>query len=179
MDEMKIKVIKAGKLIDGTGVAPVENVTVLIENAKIKAVGRNIDIPKEAQIIDARGKTVMPGMIDAHMHCEGPKVDDTYMEKVSRPREVGLIKAIFDAKDFLAAGFTTIKSCGGTNGVFLKQAIVECIITGLPRLVAAGYMLQNTLGSPYKYMAPEYVDGRTTKLVGRTRGRGYFLRWRG
>ena len=174
MAELKIKAIKAGRLIDGTGAAVVNDATILIENTKIKTVGTNIAIPKGAEIIDASGKTVMPGMIDAHMHCDGPKTNDTFMEKISRPREIGLIKAIFDAKYFLSRGFTTIKSCGGINGVLLKQAIAEGVVTGLPRLVASGYMLQNTLGSPYKYMAPEYVDGRTSKLVGSPGGEAIF-----
>jgi imidazolonepropionase-like amidohydrolase len=166
MVEAGIKAIKGGRLIDGTGAAPVENATVIVENAKIKAVAQNIKIPKGAQVIDATGKTVMPGMIDAHMHCEGPKPDDTYLDEISRPRELRLIKAIFDAKDYLAAGFTTIKCCGGIKGVFLKQAVAEGILTGLPRILAAGYMLQNSLGNPAPYMATEYLDGRTSKLAG-------------
>ncbi len=177
MDERKIKAIKAGILIDGTGAAPVNNAIVIIEDTKIKTVGQDIDIPKDALVIDAPDKTVMPGMIDAHMHCAGPKPKDTFFETVSRPREVGLVKAIFDVKNFLASGFTTVRSCGGTNGVFLKQAISEGMVAGMPRLVATGYMLQNSLGSPYKFMAPEYVDGRTSKLVGYSRWRGHFLRW--
>ncbi len=165
MAEVEVKAIKAGKLIDGTGAAPIENATVIIENSKIKAVGPNIKIPTGAKVIDATGKTVMPGMIDAHMHLHGTKPDDTYLEKISRPREMGLIKAIFDAKDFLSEGFTTIKSCGGTEGIFLKQAVAEGILTGLPRIVASGHTLSNTLGNPLKYMAPEYVDARTSKLL--------------
>ncbi len=174
MSEVEIKAIKAGKLIDGTGGVPIENATVIIENKKIRTVGQNINIPKEADIIDVTGKTVMPGMIDAHMHLAGSKTDDTYLEKLSRPREVRLIKAIFDAKDYLSEGFTTIKSCGGINGVFLKQAVDEGILTGVPRIVAAGYMLQNALGSPYKYMPPEYVDGRTSRLLGSQSGQAIF-----
>ena len=78
MVKSDIKAIKAGRLIDGTGGAPVENVTVIIENKKIKDVGPNIQIPPGTETIDATGKTVMPGLINAHMHLEGPKTTDTF-----------------------------------------------------------------------------------------------------
>ncbi len=97
MAKNSIKVIKAGILIDGTGKSPVENVNVLVENSLIKAVGKDIEIPKDAQIIDATGKTVMPGLIDSHVHFHGKKPDDTDMDSFSRPREIRLIKAVFDA----------------------------------------------------------------------------------
>ena len=107
MVKAEIKAIKAGRLIDGTGRAPVENATVIIENAKIKTVGQNIKIPKEAQVIDATGKTVMPGMIDAHMHLNGPRLEESYVEGLNRPGELKLLDAITDAMDYLSAGFTT------------------------------------------------------------------------
>ncbi|OGO23007.1 MAG: hypothetical protein A2144_12490 [Chloroflexi bacterium RBG_16_50_9] len=170
MAEAGLKVIKAGRLIDGTGALPVENATVVIENAKIKAVGQDIEIPTEAQVIDATGKTVMPGMIDAHMHFWGTKADDTYGEEISRLREVRLIKALLDAKDYLKAGFTTVKDCGGMNGVFLKQAAKEGFLTGVPRIVASGYPLTNTIGNPYPYMPIEYIDARTSQHLGQQGG---------
>ncbi len=164
MPEVGIKVIKGGKLIDGTVVNPIDNATVIIEDNKIKAIGQNLQIPNGAKIIDANGKTIMPGLIDAHMHCGGKKWNDTFRDEFSRPKELSLIKSIFDAKDYLAAGFTTLKSCGGINGVFLRQAAADGILTGVPRIRAAGYMLQNTLGNPHTYLDPEYVDARTSKL---------------
>lgn len=166
----EIKAIKAGRMIDGTGAAPVENVTILIENQKIKDIGPNIQVPPGAETIDATGKTVMPGLINAHMHCDGPKIDDTFMVKLSRAREVGLIKAVSDVRGYLEGGFTTLRSCGGTNGLHMKQAIIGGFVSGMPRLFASGLMLQSTIGSPFKYMAPEYLDGRSTKIIGSAGG---------
>ena len=125
MTKSGIKAIKNGRLIDGTGGPCIENATILVEGTTIKAVGKDIPVPKEALIIDATNKTVMPGLINAHMHCDGPKVDDTFLVKLSRAREVGLIKAVFDVRGYLEAGFTTLRSCGGTNGIHLKQAREE------------------------------------------------------
>ena len=167
MTKANIKVIKAGRLIDGTGKAPIENAMVLIEDAKIKAVGRDITVPDEAQVIDASKQTVMPGMIDAHMHYHGVRPDDNMeVEGISRPREIGLIKAVFDAKKFLALGFTTTKDCGGMNGVYLKQAANEKILSGIPRIIASAYEMKNGKGHPYTYMPVEYFDARTSRMGG-------------
>jgi len=62
--------IKAGLLIDGNGGEPIEDAIVLIEGKKIAAVGpaERAEIPGDAEIVDASGKIVMPGLIDCHVH---------------------------------------------------------------------------------------------------------------
>jgi predicted amidohydrolase YtcJ len=68
-----IKVIKCGNLIDGTGAPAVGDAVIVIEGSTIKAVGKGSDmsIPDGAQVIDASGKTVVPGFIDSHVHFLG------------------------------------------------------------------------------------------------------------
>jgi len=167
MAEAESKVIKGGRLIDGTGREPVEGATVVIEGSKIKAVGKDVEIPKGAKVINAVEKTVMPGLIDSHIHHTGMKTD-TMVEALVRPRELSLIKSIYDSKALLAAGFTTVKDCGGTNGVFLKKAVAEGTLTGLPRIVAAGHGLSQTYGhADIHFFPPEYADARTSKHTGR------------
>jgi imidazolonepropionase-like amidohydrolase len=157
------KLIRGGTLIDGKGRALKENTNVLIEGSTIKSVGVNIDAPPGAEIIDATGMTVMPGLIDSHVHFRGT-IKGGLQEKLTNPLELGLIKSIGDAKDLLAAGYTTAKCCGGSNALFLKQAVAEGILTGMPRIVAAGYWLSQTFGhADAPYLPPEYVDVRTTK----------------
>jgi imidazolonepropionase-like amidohydrolase len=65
-------VIQGGMLIDGTGAPPINNSVIVIEGNRFKTIGRSgeVAIPAGAQIIDARGKTVMPGFIDGHCHWE-------------------------------------------------------------------------------------------------------------
>jgi len=65
-------VVQGGKLIDGTGRAPVENSVIVIHEGRFQAVGRRgeVAIPSDAQVIDVAGKTVLPGFIDGHGHLE-------------------------------------------------------------------------------------------------------------
>src|SRR5215467_7740855 len=65
-------VVRGGTLIDGTGRAPVENSVIVIENGRFRAVGRDgeVAIPSGAQVVDAKGKHVLPGFLDGHCHWE-------------------------------------------------------------------------------------------------------------
>ena len=63
-------VLKGGTLIDGTGRAPVENSTIVIRGNRIEFVGQGGDVPPDAEVVDATGKTVLPGFIDGHGHLE-------------------------------------------------------------------------------------------------------------
>ncbi|HXF54068.1 MAG TPA: amidohydrolase family protein [Hyphomicrobiaceae bacterium] len=68
----KVLAVKGGRLIDGTGGPPVDNAVILIEGGRFKAVGdaRQVPVPREAEVVDASGKTVLPGFIDGHGHLE-------------------------------------------------------------------------------------------------------------
>lgn len=60
--------IKNGTLIDGTGAAPVENVTIMVEGNRIAGVGAASPVRPDDTVIDATGKYILPGLIDAHCH---------------------------------------------------------------------------------------------------------------
>jgi imidazolonepropionase-like amidohydrolase len=161
-----VTIIKSGNLIDGTGTKPKKNVDVVVEERKIIAVGKegDVSIPKGAKKteIDASGKTVMPGLIDSHLHLMGLKTDRMLEEEILRPQQLALIKSAYDAFDLLDAGFTTVKDCGGF-GIHLKRAIAEGTIHG-PRILSAGYVLSQTAGhGDAHYMPIEWVDARVTK----------------
>jgi imidazolonepropionase-like amidohydrolase len=155
---MRVKAIIGAKLIDGTGADPVDKATIIIQGARIKAVGKNLPVPDDAEIIHAEGRTVMPGMIDSHIHNSGIIQNPV---RDPRPRELTLIKSIEDSKGLLAAGFTTTKDCGGRNGIFLRKAVAEGILTGLPRIVAAGLLVVQTFnGIDNPYLPEECLDAR-------------------
>jgi len=163
MTDVKVKAIKGGKLIDGTGAEPIEKATVIIEGSKIKAVGKDIEIPRGAKVIDATGKTVMPGLIDSHLHFFGFLTSGFgSLEGVARPRELALIRAIQDAKNLLAAGFTMGRDTGNIIAAFLKAAVAEGSLSGMPRILSAGYPISQTGGnSDPAFYPPECADART------------------
>ena len=68
----KTLVVQGGRLIDGTGRPPIENAVIVIQADRFQAVGRlgQISIPADAEVIDVKGKTVLPGFIDGHGHLE-------------------------------------------------------------------------------------------------------------
>ncbi|MEM2118879.1 MAG: amidohydrolase family protein, partial [Candidatus Bathyarchaeia archaeon] len=117
MKEKEITIIRNGTLIDGTGANPVKDSVVIVEGNIVTAAGREsqVEIPKKAKkkVIDASGQTVMPGLIDAHLHLSGMKTDRVLEEMILRPEKLSLIKSVYDAIDLLEAGFTTVKDCGG------------------------------------------------------------------
>lgn len=162
----EILIIKNGNLIDGTGAKPVRNSVILVENARITAVGREgeVEVPKKAKKteVDASKMTVMPGLIDSHLHFMGLKTDRLLEEDFVRPHQLALIKSVYDAIDLLEAGFTTVKDCGGF-GIYLKRAIAEGTTRG-PRIISSGYVLSQTAGHGDTHYVPiEWVDARVTK----------------
>jgi imidazolonepropionase-like amidohydrolase len=155
--------IKGGKLIDGTGAAPITGADVLVEGKSIKSVGKDIQAPADAITIDARSKTVMPGLIDSHVHLWGC-MQGGIQEWLTRPLELSVIKAISDAKAMLNAGYTMVKCCGSSNALYLRESIAEGTLSGMPRILAAGYWVSQTFGHGDPHILPtEYVDIRTTK----------------
>lgn len=155
--------IKGGTLIDGTGAAAMKDTDVLIEGTIIKSIGRNIQFPAEVEVINAKGKTVMPGLIDSHIHLWGC-IEGGMMEWIMRPLELGLLKASADAKAMLNAGFTTVKCCGSSNGLYLRDSAAEGTLKGVPRILASGHWISQTFGHGDQHHLPaEYVDMRTTR----------------
>ena len=111
--------IVGGTLIDGTGAAPVPDAAVVIHNGRIIAAGprSKIKIPRHANVVDAHGKTILPGLWDMHAHFEQVEWGPIY----------------------LAAGVTTVRDCG--NEFEFITAVRDAIAQGHglgPRILAAG-----------------------------------------
>ena len=115
-----MKVIRAGILIDGTGAPPARGATICIEGGLITAVLPSIDatVPENAVIIDASDGTVMPGMIDAHVHLRNPSTVDVpadarYKYRIETEPSLAVFYAAHAAHITLMAGFTTLRNMGG------------------------------------------------------------------
>ncbi|MFQ6054123.1 MAG: amidohydrolase family protein, partial [Candidatus Bathyarchaeia archaeon] len=142
----QLKAVIGGTLIDGTGAPPLRDATVLVEGGVISDVGKGVDVPEEAEVFDASGMVVMPGLIDAHVHLCG-NGDPSIFSMLQY--QLGLIQlmAARNALDTLEAGFTTVRDMGAPMGfaVSLRRAIEMGISRG-PRIVACGRVISQTGG---------------------------------
>ncbi|MSP15094.1 MAG: amidohydrolase family protein [Myxococcales bacterium] len=132
--------IRAARLIDGTGATPLEPATVLIEGDRIIAVGSDLTPPPAATILDLEGATLLPGLIDCHTHLtmELGQFGGEYESLATRSIIDSAIVAHRHAKATLDAGFTTVRDvgAGGYVDVALRDAIDRGAVAG-PRMLVA------------------------------------------
>ena len=129
-------------LIDGTGRAPLADATIVIDGARIARVGRTADgpPPEGAEVIDGRGRFVIPGLADTHVHVLGPER--------------------WHAPLFLAAGVTTVLDLGGQlPDLTALRGAIDAGTTPGPRLLYTGPFLEE--GEPYAGFAhmARRIDG--------------------
>jgi imidazolonepropionase-like amidohydrolase len=148
-----LTVVQADRLFDGTGAEPIEPASVFVNHGRIQAVGRPGELPEpgpEAQRVAFPGCTILPGLIDSHVHlvfsASARPLDDLLAEDDRRL----LLRAVHNAQTALRAGVTTVKDLGARGGVTLalREAIAESIVPG-PRILAAGPPVTSTGGHCY------------------------------
>ena len=134
--------ITNGQLVDGTGKAPVPNAALVIENGRIVYAGPSAGapaVPAGAQKIDARGGTIMPGLVEAHFHATYFNVQKLEDLDIKYPVEYVTLLASVNCKLALECGYTAARSggCLFNVDVWLKAAIENDLIPG-PRLATSG-----------------------------------------
>ncbi|MDP6587635.1 MAG: amidohydrolase family protein, partial [Anaerolineales bacterium] len=129
--------IKCKQLIDGTGKEPLENAVVVIEGERITQVGTadSVTVPDDCEIVDASSHTVMPGMMDAHVHVRmtGDPLDQFGVHtEVTELLGTTVLKAYVSAKRDLESGFTAIRDIASRcyEDIALRNAINEGLIQG-------------------------------------------------
>lgn len=146
----KIVVVTAARLIDVDTGRAIDDPVIVITDGRIAAVaGRGAArpaIPAGAERIDLPGKTLLPGLIDMHVHLDADARLSGY-RRLDYTDSFWQAVGVANAKAMLAAGFTTVRNVGASdyNDVGLKQAIEGGYILG-PRIVPAGYALGATGG---------------------------------
>jgi len=154
-------VITNARLIDGTGAHPVEKATVVVQGNAVAAAGPSghVQAPAGAQTIDARGMTLMPGLIDAHLHLFGIR-NYEFFGWATEPPTMHAIRSVYEVRRLLEAGFTTICDLGSDNALFIKRAIEEGSIVG-PRIRGVGRFMCQTGGIPdLPFLPIELMEGR-------------------
>ena len=134
--------LAGGRMIDGLGGDPVANATVVIENGRITAAGRNVSVPKGVPVRDVSGMTVLPGFIDCHVH--GTYRARDMKQHLLNPATYNVLRSIPILAETIACGVTTARDMGGADAGF-KKAIDEGVILG-PRLLIAIVMISQTGG---------------------------------
>jgi imidazolonepropionase-like amidohydrolase len=135
--------LTASQLIDGTGAAPLRDAALLIEDGRIRYVGPRERMParppESYRRIDARGGTIMPGLVEAHFHPTYFNVAALEDLDIKYPVEYVTLLAAANARLALECGYTAARSggCLFNVDVWLKKAIDSDICPG-PRLAASG-----------------------------------------
>lgn len=155
-----ITVLRAARLIDATGGAPLSPGMIRIEGERIAAVGARLDVPRGATVIDLGDATLLPGLIDLHTHLTnrmGVHWEDGLV--TTTPAHDALWGA-HNARLTLMAGFTTCRDMGPTwpyVDIDLRKAIDQGAVPG-PRLLVAGAYVSSTGGAGDARQFSPYVD---------------------
>jgi imidazolonepropionase-like amidohydrolase len=153
-------VIKGATILDVTNGDMIKNHVVIVKDGRIDAVSpaRSVDILKGIEVLDLQGHTLLPGLIDMHVHLTSGGGYHGY-ERLKLTDERRAILGVVHAKQTLMAGFTTVRNVGaGSFGdVALRDAINDGDIPG-PRMLVSGPPIGITGGhcSDNNLLPPEY-----------------------
>jgi imidazolonepropionase-like amidohydrolase len=151
----QVVVVRAGHLFDARTGTMLSNQTVLINGDRISEVGGSVQAPPGARVLDLSRATVLPGMIDGHVHTNAPQPNESVEHRT--------MVMIQSAQRDLQAGFTTIvdmDSRGGFGTVELRNAINAGLVQG-PRMQVAGQSLNPRAAGPTANTTPGFYSAFT------------------
>ena len=153
--EGQVVAVRAGRLFDARTGTMLSNQVVLIRGDRISDVGPGLQIPPDARVIDLSAATVLPGMIDGHVHTSQNLPNESVEHRT--------MIMVQSAQRNLEAGFTTVidmDSRGGFGTVELRNAINSGLVQG-PRMQVAGQSLNQRASTPYPNTVPGFYSGFT------------------
>jgi len=145
--EGRTTVVRAAHMIDVLAGKRVDNAQVIVTDGRITAVGKAGDaVPAGAEVIDLGPRTLLPGLIDMHVHLTSDPTLGGY-RGLEFTDNFGTVVGVANAKKTVEAGFTTVRNVGSANydDVAIKQGIEMGYVPG-PRIVPATYALGATGG---------------------------------
>jgi len=143
------------------------NADILIESGVIVKVSKNIPVMSHYEIIDLQDMTILPGLMDAHVHLTG-NTDLKGHEGISESSYLATVYGVKNAKQTLMAGFTTVRNVGASNysDVALRDGIDQkailgptLLVSGPPLGITGGHCDSNILPAEYEYKAQGVADG--------------------
>lgn len=139
--------VQCGQLIDGIAAQPRSNVTIVIEGKTITAIQDGFTTGGPAdKLIDLKNKTVLPGLIDCHVHLESQFSKTTFTDAFTQTDADIAYRAATFARKTLLAGFTTVRDLGGTGvNIALRNAVNRGLTDG-PNILTAGIAISATGG---------------------------------
>lgn len=141
---MNSLIFAGGQLIDGTGDAPVANGAVVVEGGRVVSAGpaARLPRPRGGRVVDVGGLTILPGLIDTHVHATYRARD--VREHVLNPPTYNLFRSLPILRAVLESGVTTVRDMGGADTGF-RRAVEEGLVLG-PRLLVSIVMISQTGG---------------------------------
>jgi imidazolonepropionase-like amidohydrolase len=141
------KLLYCGTLIDGIGNSAKTQMTIIVEKNKITAIETGYSTAQTGdEIIDLKNKTVLPGLMDLHVHIENETSKDAATKRMSMSSADIAFEAQKHALTTLMAGFTTVRDLGGTGvNISLRNAINKGLVVG-PRIFTSGKTIATTGG---------------------------------
>ena len=155
---MSLTVFTNAFLIDCTGGDPVEGAAIVVEDDRIREVaprGQVGALPGRVTTYDLRGKTLMPGLTDAHVHICAVTENITDQHRIYPPSYIAA-RAMQRAHECLLQGFTTVRDAGGADYGF-RMVLEEGHFPG-PRLLVSGRYISQTGGHGDKRRRSEWTD---------------------
>ena len=152
------------KIFNGTDDTLIE-VDVLVEGNLIKAIGKKLEANKDATTINGEGRTLMPGLIESHVHLNFQHMIGGYETAENRDwQEIGAMAA-FAGQSLLMDGFTTVRDCGTLQSGY-RRAVDRGEAIG-PRVYNAGAVIGQTSGhGDWRQLGFRTLDSRKTAKVG-------------
>jgi imidazolonepropionase-like amidohydrolase len=144
-----VVLLRDARVLDGTGAPPRDHVDVLVQGGVIAQIGPGIPAPADARIVELGGRTLLPGLIDAHVHL-GSSPPSSYAQGVVDELNSTLadhaLEGAANARKTLLAGFTTVRNVGGSLADrALRDAIAKGLVPG-PRMLVANHSIGITGG---------------------------------
>lgn len=131
-----------GNVLDAEAGILRQGLEVLVKNQRIAAIGTGLARPEGVEVIDLSGKTIMPGLVDCHVHVVAETLD--LWANMIAPASLAALRSARVMEEALQRGFTTLRDLGGAD-YGLVRAVNEGLIAG-PRLIICGKGLTTTGG---------------------------------